>query len=307
MRPNPALKKLGFADNDRLVIIHVDDIGMCQASVDAFAELDAFGLISSGAVMVPCPWFLEAAKHACQHPNTDLGVHLTLNSEWDTYRWAPLSTVDPATGLIDEQGFFHQFAHQTQENADPAAVRIEMQTQIKRAKEAGIDITHFDTHMGTVAHKKFMQDYFQIAISNGLPPMMVRLDEKGWYQLTVEHEGAELDEEAIAMGVQLVHTLEEMGVPLIDRISGLPLDTDPSLRMQQAKQVFAELPVGITHFIVHAAKDTPELRAIAPDWACRVADYKTFLKDELREYINTLGVHVIGYRALRDLMKDLSY
>ena len=103
MKPNPALKKLGFSENERLVIIHVDDIGMCQASVAAFADLWDFGLVSSGAVMVPCPWFLEAAKYASQHPQADLGVHLTLNCEWDTYRWGPLSTCDPQTGLLDAQ------------------------------------------------------------------------------------------------------------------------------------------------------------------------------------------------------------
>ena len=108
MQPNPVLKKLGFSNDDRVIIIHTDDIGMCQASVDAFADLVDFGLISSGAVMVPCPWFLEAAKFAVAHPEADLGAHMTLTSEWETYRWGPVSTRDPETGLMDEEGFFHK-------------------------------------------------------------------------------------------------------------------------------------------------------------------------------------------------------
>ena len=83
MQSNPVLKKLGFSNDDRVIIIHTDDIGMCQASVDAFAEMVDFGLISSGAVMVPCPWFLEAADFAVSHPEADLGAHLTLTSEWE--------------------------------------------------------------------------------------------------------------------------------------------------------------------------------------------------------------------------------
>jgi hypothetical protein len=101
MDPNPVLRKLGFADDDRVVIIHADDIGMCQATMSAFADLVDFGLISSGAVMVPCPWFPQAAAYCRQHPLVDLGVHLTLTSEWDGYRWGPVSTRDPASGLID--------------------------------------------------------------------------------------------------------------------------------------------------------------------------------------------------------------
>ena len=92
MHHNPVMKKLGLTDKDRAVIIHTDDIGMCQASVTAYKDLMEFGIISSGATMVPCPWFLEAAKLCREHPEYDMGVHLTLTSEWQTYRWGPVST-----------------------------------------------------------------------------------------------------------------------------------------------------------------------------------------------------------------------
>ena len=103
MQPNPILKKLGFSEDDRVVIIHTDDIGMCQASVEAFADMVDFGLISSGAVMMPCPWALAAAKYARLNPQADLGIHLTLTSEWELYRWGPLSTRSQATGLLDPE------------------------------------------------------------------------------------------------------------------------------------------------------------------------------------------------------------
>ena len=178
MQPNPVLKKLGFDNNDRVAIIHVDDVGMCQASVDAFADLWDFGLISSGAVMVPCPWFLEAARYAKEHPDADLGVHLTLTSEWDTYRWGPLSTRDPQTGLLDEQGYFHHLTHPVQEQADPDAVQIELATQIGRDITTGMKPSHVDTHMSAVAHAKFIQVYLQTALQFQLP-MMLRIDQAG--------------------------------------------------------------------------------------------------------------------------------
>jgi predicted glycoside hydrolase/deacetylase ChbG (UPF0249 family) len=302
MQPNPVLKKLGFDDNERLAIIHVDDVGMCQASVEAFSDLWDFGLVSSGAVMVPCPWFLEAARYAREHPLADLGVHLTLTCEWDTYRWGPLSTRDPETGLLDENGCFHQSAHQVQEQADPEAVQAELVAQVERAVATGMQPTHADTHMGTVAHARFMQGYLQTALEFKLPPMMLRLDEAGWQKVTADHEGADFDQQAIAFLRGMVDTLEEMGVPLLDQIASMSLDSDPANRMAEAKAAFDALQPGITHFIIHAAKDTPELRAITPDCRCRAADYETFLKDELRQHINDIGVQVIGYRDLQKLM-----
>jgi hypothetical protein len=302
MRPNPVLNKLGFSDTDRVAIIHVDDVGMCQASIAAFSELWQFGLISCGAVMMPCPWSLEAAKFARNHPGVDLGIHLTLTSEWDTYRWGPVSTRDPATGLLDEEGCFYRRSEPVQEKADPAAVQIELAAQIARAKAAGIRPTHADTHMGTVVHPKFIQAYLQTAIQAGLPPMMLRLDEAGWRHLVGEMTDAAIGEEIVAQAMQMTTMLEEMGIPLLDAIYGMPLDSDPSLRFEHTKAAFDNLQPGITHFIIHAAKDTPELRAIADDWACRNADYQTFLREDLREYINQIGVHVIGYRALQSMM-----
>jgi predicted glycoside hydrolase/deacetylase ChbG (UPF0249 family) len=119
MNPNPLLKKPGLADDDRLVILHADDVGMCQASLTAFADLVEFGLVSSGATMVPCPWFPAVAAYCREHPGVDLGVHLTLTSEWDTYRWGPLSTRDPASGLLDGEGYFYRCSEGVQEHADP--------------------------------------------------------------------------------------------------------------------------------------------------------------------------------------------
>jgi len=303
MDPNPVLKKLGFSARDRVAIIHLDDIGMCQASVAAYADLFAFGIISSGAVMVPCPWFLAAAEFARAHPQADLGVHLTLNSEWDTYRWGPVSTRDPSSGLLDQQGLFYRQSEQTQAHADPAAVEQEMEGQMQRALAAGMAPTHADTHMGTVAHLKFMGSYIALALKYRVPPMMLRLDEEGWRRLAGHGPAPALDDTTIGMAVQMVRSLEEMGVPLLDAIQHLALDADPRSRLEQARQAIDALAPGITHFIIHAAQDTPELRAITPDWPCRVADYRTFLSEELRAHVRDSGVQVIGYRAVQSVIK----
>ena len=106
MALNPILHQLGFVDGECALILHADDLGMCQATVQAFAELVACGLVCSGSVMVPCPSFLQVAAYCRAHPRIDMGVHLTLTSEFDSYRWGPVSTSDPASGLLDDEGYF---------------------------------------------------------------------------------------------------------------------------------------------------------------------------------------------------------
>lgn len=297
MHPNPVLKKLGLSDADRVAIIHTDDIGMCQASVAAFADLWDFGLISSGAVMVPCGWAPAAAAYAREHPDADLGVHLTLTCEWSNYRWGPISSREPGSGMMDAEGFFPRTAAEFQNSAEVGYARVEMAAQVARAKEWGIVPTHVDTHMGTVAHPKFMQDYVQLAMANKLPPMIFRLDEEGW-----KHAHRSITDELAKAAAQMVLQLEDMGLPMLDNIAGLELDADPATRLEQAKAAFDQLPSGITHFIIHPSKECPEIKAIAPDWRCRVADYETFQREELRQYLVDTGVHVIGYRALKELI-----
>lgn len=294
MTPNPFLKKLGFSDTDRVVIVHTDDIGMCQASLTAFEHLWEFGTISSGAVMVPCPWFSSVAKMCRENPPIDMGVHATLNAEWTAYRWGPISTRDAKSGLLDAEGYFHQWQPAVYEQADPGAVTIEVETQLERALAAGIDVTHMDSHMGTVLHPKFIQSYIQSALSRGIPPMLPRLEAKGL-------EGRLSEEEKAAYTPVLAY-LEAQGVPLLDGMYGMPLSAEGD-HLDIAKQLLGEAPAGISHFILHPSVDTPELRAIAPDWQGRVANYNAFISQELKDFIKNSGIQLIGYRALREAMR----
>ncbi len=296
MNPNPFLKKLGFSDNDRAVIIHTDDIGMCQASIQAFKDLWAFGTISSGAVMVPCPWFPEVARMCRENPEMDMGVHATLNAEWESYRWGPVSTKDPASGLLDEAGYFHQWHQAVYDNAKPEAVDLEVNAQIERALAAGIDVTHVDTHMGTIMNPLFIQCYVQAAATRLLPNMLPRLSALGIEMMGVgEKERIEY--------APVMDMLESTGIPMVDGILAMPLDHDQD-HIGVAKKLLSDLPIGITHFLFHPSTDTPELRAIAPDWPARVANYNAFMSDELKKFLESEDIKIIGYRAIRDAMRN---
>lgn len=297
MSAQTTLERLGYAPDDRLVIIHVDDVGMCQATLTAFDDLWHRGCITSGSVMVPCPWFSSVAKYCQEHPDVDMGVHATLTCEWSAYRWGPLSTIDPASGLLDAEGYFPRTAEAVIKNANPSAVKAELAAQIEKAQQAGISLTHVDSHMGTVFAPHFLMDYLTLSLQNGLPAMQPRADAVGV-------DGMGVTEKERAQLIPALEQVEGHGLPLMDGIMMMPLD-QPEGQLEIAKQLFSQVPVGITHFIIHPAVDTPELRAICPDWPSRVANYETFMDPAIKAFIEAEGIRLIGFRELRDRMRTV--
>jgi chitin disaccharide deacetylase len=296
MFKNSILNQLGYSENDRIVITHADDIGMCHASLQAYEELFAFGILKTGSVMVPCPWFPAAAALQARDPAYDLGVHLVLTSEWETYRWRPLTAAVTGSSLVDDQGFFPGSNREVQEKGDPGEVEREVLAQVQRARQFGIDLTHIDTHMGTIAHARFMHSYIQLAKQFQLPVLLPRGDLETYTSLG-------MDEVTAAALVGLLESLENEGFVLVDAVKGLPLDA-PEGQFEVAKEIFGTLPVGLTHFIIHPSLDTPELRAITPDWQSRVANYKVFMNDNFMLFIEKEGIKLCGYREFREAMRS---
>jgi predicted glycoside hydrolase/deacetylase ChbG (UPF0249 family) len=292
MSGNPFLSKLGFSENDRVVILHADDIGMCQASIQAYEDLFNFGTLTSGAVMVPCPWFPAAADLQKRIPQADLGVHLVLTSEWQFYRWRPLTA---GSSLLDAEGFFPRGEAEIQEKGDPEEAAAEMEAQIQRALAFGLDLTHADMHMFAIAHPKFIPGYIQLISKYRLPPLIPRGDEAMYGSFGIEPE-------VFQMVKALMDELEINGIPMVDYAMGLPLD-DPRDHLEAARRMFADLQPGLTHFILHPSIDTPELRAIAPDWECRVENYRTFQSDQFKMLLEKEGLKLTGYRQVREAMR----
>jgi len=293
---NPVLRELGYAQDERVVIFHADDIGMCQSTLPAYQELLDFGLLSSASVMVPCPWFSGLAEIIRERDDVDMGVHLTITSEWDNYRWSSISTSDKATGLFDDAGYFYQDCEAIQENGDPQAVVQEIYAQIERAIRAGIDVTHVDSHMGALFHEKFLQAYFDAGLKYHLPMLLSRSSQ-------VEMEAFGLSEAGIQMTKQIVQQMDKQHIAVFDQIYMMDLDEVWDDGIAQTIDLIGKIPAGLTYFIIHPAKDTPELRAIAPDWEARVRDYEAFKSVELQDYVQNSGIRVIGYKVLRDRMR----
>lgn len=294
---NPLLSQLGFSAGDRVVIVHADDIGAYQASLPAIDDLFAAGLVSSCATMVPCPWFPAVAAWARRTPAADIGVHATITAEYAHYRWGPISTRDAASGLLDDEGYLHRSSAAVQSAGEPAAVAAELQAQLDRALAAGIDVTHIDSHMLASFSPAFLPGYMAAGAAGRVPNFVPRLNPEIGLGRALIARWAE-------QWATFQRGLEEHGLPLVDHVTMMPLDRHQE-RLAEAKALFHALPAGLSYMILHPALDTPELRALTPgDWQARVADYAAFTSAELRAFVRDLGVQVIGWRAVRDAMRD---
>jgi hypothetical protein len=298
--PNPVLAKLGYGPESRVVIFHVDDVGMCHGANRAFADLVATGPVTCGSIMMPCAWSQEALQMAQSNPGYDLGVHLTLNSEWLTgYRWGPLSTRDPASSLIDGEGWFwHRPPMLLAQVNVPAAV-AELRAQIAHAQRAGLDFTHFDAHMGAALSGPLLAHYIELGFHFNVPVLLPRAEDEYTRSLSV----TTLDREAWRT---LVAQVEARGMPLVDafRITpGYDPHSDEGGRAELYEAILRDLPPGITFFSLHA--NAPgDIEAINPARAhWRTFEYEWFQAPQVKQLLADEGIVPIGFRTLRDLMR----
>jgi len=294
MQTNPIMKKLGFSDTDRVLILHADDYGMCNSTFKAFADLVDFGLVKSGAVMSPCAWYPQAARNCKANPSFDMGVHITLTAEWDSYRWGPLSTKDKNSGLIDEEGYFYRRTEDAQAHMKAKAGVAEMAAQCKCCADWGIKFSHIDTHMGTVLHPKLLEDYVKLGFQYKVPVLAVRWEEDGWRAMGADAVTAK-------MATLFMKQIESKGMPLHDGLLTLHLDRVED-RMGYAKETLRTVPAGFSRLYIHPAVDTDELRSICPDWKARVLDYEIFSSKEMKKFIQDEGIQLISYREIQALM-----
>ena len=165
-------EKLGYPKGAKVVIMHVDDVGMSYDSNDGAIQAIEKGVANSLSMMMPCPWVPNFMHYLKEHPSVDAGIHLTLTSEWKNYRWHPLTGYQAAKGLVDTEGAFHHSVEQVVKNASADEVEAEMRAQIARFRLFGIEPTHLDSHMGTLfATPVFTERYIKVGISEHIPIM----------------------------------------------------------------------------------------------------------------------------------------
>lgn len=290
-------ERLGFEARDRIALVHADDIGLCHAANQGAFEALERGPATCGSVMVPCPWFREAAEHARAHPELDLGVHLTLNAEFPHYRWGPLAGRSAVPSLLDEQGYLAPTSLETAQRAKPEEVEIELRAQIEHALAAGLDVTHLDSHMGTVFYPPFVEVYLRLAADYRLPVFAVRPD--------LEVLKARGLEAAAPLFTRVCERLEAVGLPVLDHFDADSLHFEPGRGLEHNRRRLADLRPGLNYLICHPARGGEELTAITPESAHQRDFERGFYGGEAgRQALEELGIRRIGMRALRDLVRS---
>jgi predicted glycoside hydrolase/deacetylase ChbG (UPF0249 family) len=279
-------ERLGYARDAKLLIIHADDLGLAH-SVDAasFAALERQAA-SSASVMVPCPWFTEVAAYAREHPDHDIGLHLTHTSEWQTYRWGPVAAKDQVAGLLDPSGYLWPDVPGVAKNARPEEVEREIRAQIELAIHSGLKPTHLDTHMGTVfAKPEFFAAYLKVAGEYGIPAFVPRL------------AGA---------APQLLGMLRDSDI-VVDGFAMAGEQVKPEGWKEFYADVVRTLKPGLTELIVHLAYDDAESQAIMVDHpafgsAWRQRDFDVITSPEFKKLLEENHVILIGWKDLKKLL-----
>ena len=278
-------ERLGYPRDAKLLILHADDLGFAHsADAASFDALDK-SAISSASIMIPTPWITEVAAYARAHPDADLGLHLTLTSEWETYRWGPTASRDAVPSLLDPDGTLPNEDSIVARRANAADVERELRAQIDRALALGIRPTHLDSHMGALfTTPALLAAYVKVAHDYRLPFLAMKTNPFGG------------------------------GQPMPLAPTDIPLDAvivaSPDIPREKWKDFYlnaiANLKPGITEIIVHLGHDDAELQAVTVNHepygsAWRQRDYEVVNSPEFKKALKDNNVIVIKWKDLKKL------
>lgn len=299
----------------KYLIVNADDYGMCHAANMAVSELFEKGKLFSSTIMMPCPAAMEAVEFAKAHPEYAIGVHLTLTSEWKSYRWKPLTN---SPSLIDEEGFMWHESDQVEKNAKTSELENEIRAQIDYAHSLGMKPSHVDNHMGSLygietgrfglskLTLKIMGDYgyaYRIygktakeVCPNGVPYIAYSAS-KLLVNLWAKRYGVTILDYLLFPDWH--HLLEENGTK---NSEGRYEITYEQYR-EAILKIWTNIPDGVTETYVHPAIECDEIKGITSVWYQRVYEYRLLNDDYTHEYLKNHGVKMISYRDLVEMKK----
>jgi predicted glycoside hydrolase/deacetylase ChbG (UPF0249 family) len=273
LRPN---ELLGYSPDARLLIINADDLGAYHAVNEAIFNALTDGVLRSTTLMVPCPWGLHALQTLREHPEIAFGVHLTAATDFDNYRWGPLSPRDKVPSLVDETGYFHRNEPRQTYVArlNLGELEVEFRAQIEAVLSANLKPTHLDWHC---------------LLDGGRPDV---------FELTV----GLAREYGLALRVSdqaLVGRLQSQGLPTVEHGMMDSTRLETAGKTARYLQMLRELPVGLSEWAVHPGRGSAEARAIDGWWAKREADFEFLISPEARETVRAEGIILLDYRPLQ--------
>ncbi|NIA16296.1 MAG: ChbG/HpnK family deacetylase [Nitrospiraceae bacterium] len=279
-------ERLGWGPSDRILIIHCDDVGMSYASNRGATEALDYGLVTSVSVMMPCPWVGGFAEYVKANPNVDVGLHLTLTSEYDYYRWMPVAGKTAVPGLADKQGCLPDGVSDVVQNATPDEVETEIRAQVDRAETMGLPITHLDSHMGTLfATPEFFERYAKVGIEKGIPIL-----------IPANTAGTGADPEFVKAAAAMVWA---GGLPVIDYVHASSYDWKTTDKREHYSKAIRELKPGITEMIVHCTKPDDVIGQINGNRDHLYGDYTAMISPEVKKVIEEEGIILTTWRELK--------
>jgi predicted glycoside hydrolase/deacetylase ChbG (UPF0249 family) len=279
-------ERLGYPADAKLLIVHADDLGMAHSINDATIKAFATGLVKSGSIMIPCDWVPEIAEYARKNPNADLGLHLTLTSEWRFYRWGPLLSRERVGSLLDENGYLRLTEQEAAKHASVNEVELEIRAQIEKARKLGIQPTHLDSHMGTLYQsKELFETLLRVGRENKLP--------------------VRVSKEFVGRMPFLPELLKPTDV-VLDHVVTIGSDVAADGWAKFYSDALKNLSPGVTEFVIHLANDDEEMKAISydhPNWgsAWRQRDYDFFTSEAFRKLLDEHKIKLITWRDLQKL------
>ena len=287
---NTLLEKLGYDKSAKLLIIHADDLGSSQSENAASFYAMEKGSVNSGSIMVPCPWFEQVVEYAKAHPKADLGIHLTLNSEWRLYKWGPVSDPGEVKSLLDKNHYFPDNLGHVAEHAKIEEVEMELKAQIQTALDRGIDLSHLDTHMGAMALRQdLMRLYMKLGRDFKLPVMISKQE---WSDFSKTDKDLS----------------ENIPVVLDNIYVAAPDDYNNGMTSYYTK-ILQNLKPGVHTVLMHTGYDNDEMRAITTGHEAygakwRQQDFDFFSSDLCKKLLSENKIQLITWREIKEILYD---
>ena len=284
-------ERLGYPSDKIVLILHADDIGMCEeANVSAQNYLKE-GHIQSAAIMMPCAYAKDMIQWAKKNPDQDIGLHLTLTSEWKTWRWPSLTPIEEVPGLIDEEGKLWRSVVGVAMNASPEEVEKEVRAQLEQALAWGYRPDHIDTHMGTLyAHPLYTKAYLAVAEEYQIPAMVIDLSKPEVL------EG--FRSQGYPMNDEMVGYVNAYSLPKLDYFYSAPNGDSYEDKCQKFFDLIHTIEPGLTEIIFHPSEGTENLKTITNSWKQRVWEAQMFADPKVKDFLKEKGVIFTNWKEI---------
>lgn len=288
-------EQLGYSNKDILVIVNIDDVGLHKDETEASFMAFNYGIVKTGSVMVPCPNFNRILKWWKENPEIDLGIHLTLTCEWGKkYPWTPVLSKANVPTLYNPEGIMWADVNELLQHANRKDIIMELEAQINKMLDAGLNPSHLDHHMDFYYHSDLFADVMALSRKYNLP---MRVWRRKRYKLPFIKNN--------------LSSLRRMGYVFPDTQMGLYNmgGQNQSIDFRKAKyyEHLRSLKPGVHNIKVHIAFHTEDLENIMGNHhsSIRQIDYDVWSSDDTKKIAEELGIIFIGFRPLQKLQEKL--